>query len=114
VGGADVWDLEIAPGQFGAFNTAVEGMVGILRELNFPYQMALYRVRYGENRVQMVTFWDTRENRWGINSFDRLFDANPEVAAKAGPVYQAFLETVTSMKTTTYNYVEEMSFPPEN
>jgi hypothetical protein len=111
-GGADVWDLTIAPGQNAAFNTAVEGMMGILRDLDFPYALNIYRVRYGQNRVQMVTFWDTRENRWGINSFDKLFAAHPDVAARANPAYQAFLETVTSMKTTTYNYSEEMSFPP--
>ncbi len=111
-GGARVMDLTIAPGQGAAFRKAIGDMIGLMRELKYPYPANLYRVRYGEARTQWVIFFDTRENFHGAKSFNRLFEANPTLAEKAGPIYQAFLKTLTGMKTTEYQYEKALSFPP--
>ena len=111
-GGMQLMEMRIASGQGAAFNAAVQEMLGILRELKYPYAMNMYTVRYGEGRTQWVTFYDTRERFHGVNSFDRLFEANPEVAARAMPIYESFLKTISSMNVTEYRYAKELSFPP--
>ncbi len=111
-GGVSVWELTLAPGKFADFRARWAEMRGLLKELKYPYGMNHYTVRYGDNRVQLVAFFDTRENYYGKNSLNKLFEANPEVAKRAGPIYRGFLETVASMKTTVYDYNKEASFPP--
>jgi len=111
-GGADVWDLIIADGEGEAFQESMKEFVEILGEMNYPYQMQVYRVRYGAQRTQLVTFFDDQESYHGPNNFGKLLEGKPELAERVEEAYSKFLTSVSSMETSVYNYDEEGSFPP--
>ncbi len=109
-----VTEYAIAPGQGRAFNEAMQAMNKARADIKYPYAVSVYRVRMGEARTQVVTSYDTRVAFYGENSIFRLWEGNTAAQEAFGAARRALLQSVSSMKTTTYRYVERLSYPPIN
>jgi len=105
--------VTVAPGQGRAFREAVQAMNKVLADLKYPYARSVSFVRMGEGAARITTFIDTRENYFGKNSVTRLLEANPAAREDLRAAYQAFLKTVTNMRTTMAGYARDLSYPPE-
>jgi len=111
-GGTVTVDYTILPGQGRAFNEAIQAMNKALAQINYPYERIVVRVRMGEARTQLITFFDTRENYFGKNSIFRLSDGNQAARDGLTAARQALLKTVGSMHMSISGYSASQSYPP--
>jgi hypothetical protein len=111
-GGAQVVDVVVAPGQGAAFNEAIQAINKVRADLKYPYNVQVYRVRIGEPRTMVVTFFDSAENFFGKNSLDRLAAGNSAAQAALGAAFGALINTVSSWDSKLTNYAAAMSYPP--
>jgi len=112
IGGVNVIDIMIAPGQGQAFNEAVRALNEIRKTIDYPYSVQVYRVRMGEPRTVIVTFYDTREAYFGRNSMDTLLERRTMQQEQFQKAIGTILSAVSGWQSWLGGYAENMSYPP--
>lgn len=110
--GAQVAHIMIAPGQGQVFNEAIQAMNKVRADIGYPYSVQLYRVRFGETRTMIVTFFDSREAFVGRNSIQRLLEGKPEAQAAWQAAIDKVLSATASYRFELVDYAPALSYPP--
>lgn len=111
-GGAQLIDVIIAPGQGRAFNEAIQALNQVRADVGSPYSMQVFRVRLGQTRTVLVTFYDTQEAFHGANSMPRLMAGKPAAQAAWQAGIEKIMASTTSYTFTMMNYAAAQSYPP--
>jgi hypothetical protein len=112
LGGWVTVEYWIAPGQRQAFDEAIRAMNEVYASVKYPYARTMAIVRMGEQRMELTTFIDSREDFYGRNSFARLTVGNAEAREKMTAARQALNKTLTNMRMSFAAMRPAMSYPP--
>lgn len=102
----------VAPGQRGAFGEAIRAMNKVMADVKYPYARNMSWVRIGENRMELTTFIDSRENYFGKNSFMRLSEGNTAARDAMRAARQELLMTISDMQMSFGNFATDLSYAP--
>lgn len=95
-----------------AFNEAIQALNTIRAEVGSPYSVQLYRVRLGQTRTVLVTFYDTQEAFHGANSMERLMAGKPAAQAAWQAALNKIMASTTSFTFRMSSYAASQSYPP--
>lgn len=111
-GGVQVLEVRIAPGQGQAFNQAIQAINKVRTAVSYPYSVQLYRVRMGEPRTTIVTFFDTNEAFFGKSSLATLMEGKPALREEYQKAITAVLSAVSGWESWLGSYAPNLSYPP--
>ena len=109
IGFAEINEYWIKAGEEEAFGALVTDALAIFKDVGYPYSFAGHRVRFGDNRVVFVTWYDDKSKYFGEHSLEAHVESagRSEDWAKVG---ERFVQLVDRTQEQHITYRPELSF----